>query len=213
MSALEEIRNSGAPIAAMAQNSLNFCTWSSSPETSNLCYKYGDSNMGSAVSLDMDRSTWQQLEQVTALHYPAGVQIQPKNVGPAESRYYSPQVLQFQSGYNNVFRDLNGFPELVSPLDRTNSSVHNRIPTSTRSPPEDASLDLTYRVEAPVKIRRTGRRPRTSEGDAPGGWVPSTNLISERRRREKLRKSLITLRELVPMFNKKVSFTWDTRLF
>ncbi|KAG0576572.1 hypothetical protein KC19_5G090400 [Ceratodon purpureus] len=182
----------------MAESSPNFRTWSSSSEAANsLCYKLGNSfDMDSAGSMDADELAWQQLsERVTALNYPTRIQMQrPDMLGSVDSRYG--QVFQFHSGYNHdVSTDLplNGFPEL---------SITDRIPNRPESLPEAVFPSLEPPVEAPRKIR-TGRRRRSSES-TPDGWVASKNLISERRRREKLQKGLITLRELVPMFNQKM---------
>jgi hypothetical protein len=168
--------------------------------------------MGSAVSTDVGQSSGQQMERVTAIHYPTRVQIQrPYMLGSVDPRYDSGQVLGLQSGYNDISNDLMSEFHEVSPLERTHAAVIDRIPNRTRSLPEEVfPSSLDHRVEAPERVK-TGRRRRISGNGAPDGWVASKNLISERRRREKLQKGLITLRELVPMFNRKVSFTWDTR--
>jgi hypothetical protein len=205
----KEIRHSGLPTTEMAQNSSNFYTWSSSSEATNLGYKFGtNSNMGSAVSTDVGQSSGQQMERVTAIHYPTRVQIQrPYMLGSVDPRYDSGQVLGLQSGYNDIPNDLMSEFHEVSPLERTHAAVIDRIPNRTRSLPEEVfPSSLDHRVEAPERVK-TGRRRRISGNGAPDGWVASKNLISERRRREKLQKGLITLRELVPMFNRKVSFT------
>lgn len=170
----------------------------------------------SAMSTDLDQSAWLQLERVTALHHPARIQCQrPDVLGSVYSRYDSGQVLKFQSAYNELSSDLlNRSPE-VSPLDT--SVISSLVPNLTRSLAEKAFPEQDHQqVEVPAGKIKTGRRRRMSDG-TPDGWVASKNLISERKRREKLQKGLLTLRELVPMFTMKVSsiYTsiWDARIF
>lgn len=189
----------------MAQISPNFSPWSSSSEA-NLCDKFYDctSIRDSALSMDLDQSAGLQLEQVTAFHYPTRIQFQRQDLlGSADSRHDSGEVLRFQSAYNELSNDLLSRDPEVSPLD---SSVitGSRIPNLTRSHTEEVFPALDHhQVEVPARKIKTGRRRRMSDG-TPDGWVASKNLISERKRREKLQKGLITLRELVPMFTMKM---------
>lgn len=190
----------------MAQNPPNFSTWSSSSDA-NLCFKFEDcsySMRDSAMSTDLDQSAWLQLERVTAFHHPTRIQLQrPDVLGSIDSQYDSGQVLKFQPALDEISYDLpHGIPE-VSLLDPSVGLI-SRSPSRARSH-EFPEFDH-HQVEAPARKIKTGRRRRMSEC-TPDGWVASKNLISERRRREKLQKGLIALRELVPMFTMKVSST------
>jgi len=157
------------------------------------------------MSTDLDQSAWLQLERVTALHHPTRIQFQrPDVLGCVDSRYDCGQALKFQSAYNELSNDLLSRTPEVSPLDSSEISG-SRVPSGTRLHEEVFPEHDHHQLEAPVGKIKTGRRRRMSDG-TPDGWVASKNLISERKRREKLQKGLITLRELVPMFTMKVSF-------
>lgn len=196
-----DLRSSDLLTADMAQNSSNFSTWSSSSDA-NLCYNFDDcTNMrDSAMEPDVDQSAWLQIERVTAQHCPTQIQFQrPDVLGSVERRYDSGQGRKVDSGFNEHFENL----ATKNPVD---SSVSSRLPNRTRSHAEESFQEEgeDQVVEAPPRKIKTGRRRRVSDG-SPDGWVASKNLISERKRREKLQKGLITLRELVPMFTMKVS--------
>lgn len=200
----KDLRSLDLLTADMAQNSSNFSTWSSSSDA-NLCYKFDDCTdmRDSALEEDMDQSAWLEIERVTAQHCPTQIQFQrPDVLGSVERQY--------DSGFNERINNLTN----KNPVD---SSVICRIPNRTRSHAEESFQKggENQVMEAPPRKIKTGRRRRVSDG-SPDGWVASKNLISERKRREKLQKGLITLRELVPMFTMKVSsvppHVWDEQV-